>query len=601
MQYTGTYTDTYHKEPGQVELKWSRIERRYNGKWSEGNDRFGKVSIRQVGDEIHGAWTTNRKLEINAGTPALADLVWVRRKIGHGGEGTPPAPQDNTRKLAGHFRGRVTGTDGKPVPGAWIFILPPADGVDDAPVSRPKPEVVPIRAKTGSKGRFEFDAPDMTVTADDGLQSPRRCLVIAMADGYGPDWKKITDRSHVWGGWIIQNPVNKDDLALELATDDVPIQGRLLDPNGRPLAGAQIRLTRLMIPKGRDLNTYIEYVSDNESAEMNGPDFEEQLSFENPLPGMSPETRTDSDGRFTLSGIGRERLAELQVTAPAMVDTTITVMTRNAPDVGTFRIQGKPTQTTYGAKFTAQLKPGVTITGVVRDRDTKEPIPGMWIGLRADPLSALRWGEYSRITDSNGRFTLSGVDSALLNAKKPVKVTAVSAPGLPYETGVADLKKGSETIIECQRGIPFRLKLLDEKGWPVDAEVTYHELQPNGHLPPTPYVYDGRWPVSRAAHRGRGIYEGFVLPGPGAVLVKVPGGNYRPARVDPKAFFAPGRTDWSPQERITAYGDENHLSSSEVLINQREYAAIVLLNPSPHSALLELTATLYSKGTTVSH
>ena len=34
------------KEPGKIELKWSRIERRFNGTWSEGKDRFGKISIR---------------------------------------------------------------------------------------------------------------------------------------------------------------------------------------------------------------------------------------------------------------------------------------------------------------------------------------------------------------------------------------------------------------------------------------------------------------------------------------------------------------------------------------------------------------------------
>jgi serine/threonine protein kinase len=77
-KYTGTYTDVFGPEPGKIELKWSRIERRYNGTWSEGKDRFGKLSVRTVGDEIRGGWTTNRKSEINPGTPALADLLWVR-------------------------------------------------------------------------------------------------------------------------------------------------------------------------------------------------------------------------------------------------------------------------------------------------------------------------------------------------------------------------------------------------------------------------------------------------------------------------------------------------------------------------------------------
>ena len=33
-----------------------------------------------MGDEIRGAWTTNRNSEINPGVPGLADLLWVRRK-----------------------------------------------------------------------------------------------------------------------------------------------------------------------------------------------------------------------------------------------------------------------------------------------------------------------------------------------------------------------------------------------------------------------------------------------------------------------------------------------------------------------------------------
>jgi serine/threonine protein kinase/formylglycine-generating enzyme required for sulfatase activity len=79
-QYAGTYTDTLGNEKGKIELKWSRIERRYNGTWSEGQDRFGKISVRQVGDEIRGAFTTDRASKINPGTPELADLTWVRAK-----------------------------------------------------------------------------------------------------------------------------------------------------------------------------------------------------------------------------------------------------------------------------------------------------------------------------------------------------------------------------------------------------------------------------------------------------------------------------------------------------------------------------------------
>ena len=64
-EYTGTYTDTVGKEkqPGKIDLKWSRIERRFNGTWSEGEDRFGDLSIRLADSEIRGALTTDRQVE----------------------------------------------------------------------------------------------------------------------------------------------------------------------------------------------------------------------------------------------------------------------------------------------------------------------------------------------------------------------------------------------------------------------------------------------------------------------------------------------------------------------------------------------------------
>jgi hypothetical protein len=77
-EYTGTYSETIGKPPGQIYLKWSRIERRFNGTWSEGEDRFGDLSVRLVGDEIRGGFTTDPKSKINPATPRLADLLWIR-------------------------------------------------------------------------------------------------------------------------------------------------------------------------------------------------------------------------------------------------------------------------------------------------------------------------------------------------------------------------------------------------------------------------------------------------------------------------------------------------------------------------------------------
>ena len=69
--------------------------------------------------------------------------------------------------------------------------------------------------------------------------------------------------------------------------------------------------------------------------------------------------------------------------------------------------------------------------------------------------------------------------------------------------------------------------------------------------------------------------------------------DYRPCHVDPKAFFAPGKTKWTAQDLISTYGNHDTLSIYPGWwLDQHEYAAIVLVNPPEKSEPLELTATV---------
>ncbi len=235
----------------------------------------------------------------------------------------------------------------------------------------------------------------------------------------------------------------------------------------------------------------------------------------------------------------------------------------------------------HAASFTRSLEQGRTIKGRVRDRESHQPIAGMWVGPRNEPWVGLVSGTYPWVTDEEGRFTITGLYPND-GAHDPLKLTAVSPPGITYDAAAVEVShdKIAEVVMDCPRGIPFRLKLLDEPGQPVAAEVTYYDVQPNplsaGFVPG-----DARWPVSRAADRGNGIYEGFTRPGPGAIFVKTPGrADLEPAHVDPKAFFAPGRTDWTRLERVTKYGNPDQLFSKGCWFNQHDYAAIVLVNPT---------------------
>jgi BlaR1 peptidase M56 len=533
---------------------------------------------------------------------------------------TTPTESAADPKRPGHFRGRVTDLDDKPVKAAHLYVLAWSEQLDRG-ITPLDAGALPIRATTDGDGRFDFDAPEAVFTDVDGLPAQNKCLVIASADGYGPDWQRIADRGSDWGEWHTSDiggshdiralpAADPIDLALELAPDDARIRGRLLDPDGRPLSGARVLVEELKIPVGQSLAAYIGHATDPEGGRRGWMDFARFITAVTPLPGMTAETRTDADGRFTLTGLGRERLATLKVTAPSVANTVVTVMTRNAPDVGTNRVDGEPRAVAHGAEFTLELKPGVTISGVVRDRDTKQPLAGMWVGwdglgLPAGPdiVEGLWSGTYPRTTDANGRFTISGIwpaafdgpDAQPGSADSSHDVMVISPPGMLYQTAAVNAKRDEEVVVECARGIPFRLKLVDEQGQPVVADVTHCDISPNPRTP-NPFVwrvYYEPW-ISRAAHRGDGIYEGFVLPGPGAVVASIPGrGGYRPAHVDPKAFFAPGRTEWTEFDENNSYGTQDTLASAQHWHNQHDYVAIVLINPAPDSGPLELSATVF--------
>lgn len=489
--------------------------------------------------------------------------------------------------LAGRFSGRVVDPDGKPLSHARVFVAaanwgqaaPPADAGN-----------LPIRAETDADGRFAFDAPDMTTTAFDGLPTRRPCIVIAACRGYAPDWTQVWGRC-LRSCWLM-SPTKGTDLRLQLAKDDVPIHGRLLDPGGRPISGVRIDLYSVGIPEGRDLNGFLDrHIKANPLIEL---DDEYNLLQPDLLPGVTSKTVTDLDGRFTLSGIGRDRLCRLKVTPPdATPDYIEEIMTRVAPDVRVLVGGMTPEQAKkfglviHGANFTVTIKPvridhGRTVRGIVRDRDTRKPIAGMWVGPVNDQSWVLLTASRAAESDAQGRFTLSG-----LLAGQAVVVTP--PPGVPYQPASVETHGASDLLIECKRGIPFHLKLVDQQRRPVDAAVSYHEIHPNPNW---------SWPKTlnpdlRAANRGGGNYEGFVLPGPGVVLVSR--SDFRPAtHVDPKAFFTSGRTNSSAQDQFTPYGNRDKLSvdGGYGLLDQGDYAAIVLVNPAADAAPLELSATV---------
>ena len=79
--FEGTYSDTFGKDTGRIAVRWSAASRRYEGTWSEGTYRFGRIALDAPKDgTISGAYTTDPKYEHQPGVPSLASLKWNKKQ-----------------------------------------------------------------------------------------------------------------------------------------------------------------------------------------------------------------------------------------------------------------------------------------------------------------------------------------------------------------------------------------------------------------------------------------------------------------------------------------------------------------------------------------
>jgi hypothetical protein len=475
----------------------------------------------------------------------------------------PGEPANTTETTAEvlTFHGRVLGPDRRPATGAAIYTTLPSELDPVEPV---------LRTMTGPDGRFRFAMLKADFEAA-VLGLWRSVTILASAEGFGPDWVDM------------RKPA-EEELLLRLVDDSAPITGRILDLQGKPVVGATIKRGRIKAEGTGGIVPYLELLRNDPKLAGNhrfAKDF-----WNNPLPGHPVCVTTDAEGRFKLTGIGRDRIVEIEISAPTIQSATITAMTRSSARVssppGTSTVVAK---TVYGASFDHLVPPGRALTGVVRDKRTKQPLAG---------VTVCGEGTNARVsTDVQGRFTLSGFPKgnsyglmALAGEKAPYFVTCLSVPDT---AGLAPIKAD----VECVPGIPMRLKLIDKETGKLvtGADVAYWPIYPNAHSREVP----GYSPVRGIGAYNSGVWQSDgtyllgVLPGPGGVFVRTAENLYRPACVDPGAFF-------KPEVQQGLRGDTNIIFTAHgegvAATPQSQFSAIVLTNPAEGSAPLSTEAVL---------
>lgn len=408
-------------------------------------------------------------------------------------------------------KGRVLDPTGKPVAGARITVSPPPNWNDRLNI-KPAAQVT-----TGPDGRYVISyrksdvAPFVLGGGQPGGDRWRTTMIVASADGWGTAWNR----------W---NRIDSaGDVVIQLVPDDAPIEGRILTPQGRPAFGVKIVV---------DAITAMMSDTERQAIYAKDPDDLGLLSLSLPLQatGHTDLILTDADGRFRITGLGKDRVAYVQISGPTIGYRRFEVATRlMEPQV---RVVPQPIGTTpkfitYGAKFEYTAVAGTTVQGTVTDAATGQPMAGVRVesyrfagefqGM--DPQGLIQC-----ITDAQGQYSLEGFPRGTGN-----QVMAVPNDDQPYfirQLDVPDQPGTGPAMVdfELHRGVWITGKVTDKiTGQPVPARIQYTTYINNTNTHNLPEFKRERGAgfiegyQSRYENRPDGTYRIVGVPGPAIV------------------------------------------------------------------------------------
>ena len=418
----------------------------------------------------------------------------------------PKAPAQKGAKVA--VRGKILGPDGKPCPGARLLFV----SADPAENGESRPSVV---ARSGADGAFQLAAPRS------GLVQGRQ--LVAVADGYGPDWieaDRLTGRA----------------VTFRLVKD-VTVVGRILDLEGRPVKDVTVRVKGLETTPGEDLTPVLAaWNPDGNRLSRLLTKYLHQAS------AVIVGTKTDAAGRFRLGGVGRDRVAVLRVEGPTIDHRSLFVLCRPGLDVKKLPKPkppvglGPPTlPALYGLTFEHVTRPTRPVAGKVTDRATGKPLAGVHvIGHGAGAW----WGDEARtVTDAQGRYHLLGLPKG---KRYGVRAAAgLTRSYLPSEKGLADAGGLAPLALDFElvRGVRVRGRVTEKgTGKPVVAALWYFPLSDNKYFRDLPGNDFYRNSILGGRTNKDGAFSLLALPGSGVLKFRaeVRGENpYTQVALDP--------------------------------------------------------------------
>ncbi len=409
------------------------------------------------------------------------------------------------KKPSVEISGRVLDPEGKPVRGAKLVFI----------FGSGKEYLHKVWAVSKGDGHFAFAVSVKDVDNGYSEKPWEGTHVVAAAEGYG------------FAAARVGKP-GAADLTLRLVKDDVPIRGRILDLQGKPVSGVRVRIAdTLAQPKTGDLTAFLTALKANKDNPGTVEADHLMRLYSPALDLLFPSVTTGEDGRFRLHGIGGERIAQLRIEGPATATQEVKVMTRPS---NVLRLPGEKKNpkgesiTFYGDAFDLLALPSRAIVGVVRAKDSGKPLAGVTIEsaivLESTRGKVFRPGFLRTTTDNEGRYRLLGI------AKGDGNVIVATIDDRPYLADVREVEDrpglGPVTVdFALPRGVWVEGRVTEKgTGKPLRASVHYFCFNDNPRAEEIAFGSFVTPHYHRRLSREDGSFRIPVLPGHGLIAVR---------------------------------------------------------------------------------
>ncbi len=441
-----------------------------------------------------GAWAY-QDLVMNALVPSASPAEPPADKADHKPKATPP--QLAVAKTV-QIQGRVFDPDGKPKAGAKLLLLREDGNVKPLGVS-------------AADGRF-------TVAVAKELKDR---WLIAQMGGAGINFLAVDH--------------GKSAKAVELRlVKDQPIRGRVVNTEGKPLRGVRVAVQDITVYPNNSLDSFL--IAWKKPLFRGIPGGEK--GFWSETAALLPAI-TDADGRFTLSGVGAERVALLRLSGAGIADAQLWIVNRAGFDPKPYNQAARENISPPNSPFHWLLHgPDVSIVaeaekpirGIVQDADSGKGLPNVLVYLtRRDEDKLVDVQLVRAATDAEGRYEMHGAPKV---KRYMLEVKSNASTGHMGCQVWVDDTPGYQPItanIRVKKGVIVTGKVIDGAiGKPIPGFVIAGVLFDNPFAKNYPTFHNSGLALPREQTADDGAFRVVTIPGP----VLLMGGPDRPRLPD---------------------------------------------------------------------